>query len=136
MIIIMRFGENNVLCPKYIDIYEFGGVWGDVHITPYIFCLLFTNMEKVEEHDLYLNQIIHYFYLKKNRMMNNKNLTKRGAQAARLLFLYEVSIVLIDFIAMLITPGIFLMQIVTTKMYLIHFYCKNKIKCIFSKVGF
>ena len=28
MIIIMRFGENNVLCPKYIDIYKFGGVWG------------------------------------------------------------------------------------------------------------
>ena len=30
MIIIMRFGENNVLCPKYIDIlvYEFQGVQG------------------------------------------------------------------------------------------------------------
>ena len=26
MIIIMRFGENNVLCPKYIDIYKFCGV--------------------------------------------------------------------------------------------------------------
>ena len=25
VIIIMRFGENNVLCPKYIYIYEFGG---------------------------------------------------------------------------------------------------------------
>ena len=24
----MRFDENNVLCPKYIDKYEFGGVWG------------------------------------------------------------------------------------------------------------
>ena len=24
----MRFGENNVVCPKYIDIYEFWGVWG------------------------------------------------------------------------------------------------------------
>ena len=28
MIIIMRFGGNNVLCPKYIDIYEFMGVQG------------------------------------------------------------------------------------------------------------
>ena len=28
MKIIMRFGENNVLGPKYIDIYEFWGVWG------------------------------------------------------------------------------------------------------------
>ena len=28
MIIIMRFGENNVLFPKYINIYEFWGVRG------------------------------------------------------------------------------------------------------------
>ena len=28
MIIILRFGENNVLCSKYINIYEFWGVWG------------------------------------------------------------------------------------------------------------
>ena len=28
VIIIMRFGENNVLCPKYIDICEFEGVQG------------------------------------------------------------------------------------------------------------
>ena len=27
-IIIMRFGEDNVLGPKYIDIYEFRGVQG------------------------------------------------------------------------------------------------------------
>ena len=26
VIIIMRFGENNVLCPKHTNIYEFGGV--------------------------------------------------------------------------------------------------------------
>ena len=37
MIIIMRFGENNVLCPKYIDIYEFWGVWGDILGPPYVF---------------------------------------------------------------------------------------------------
>ena len=30
MIIIMIFGEN-VLCPKYIDIYEFWGVLMKVH---------------------------------------------------------------------------------------------------------
>ena len=28
MIIIMRFGEINVLCPKYIEIYEFWEVQG------------------------------------------------------------------------------------------------------------
>ena len=50
----MRFGENIVLCPKYIYIYEFGGgEQGDVHIPLYIFCLLFKKTEKVQEHDLY-----------------------------------------------------------------------------------
>ena len=50
----MRFGENIVLGPKYIDIYEFrGGTEGDVHGPLYIFCLLFKKTEKVQEHDLY-----------------------------------------------------------------------------------
>ena len=45
MIIIMRFSEN-VLHPKYIDIYEFWGVEGihypvDIHGPLYIFCSLF-----------------------------------------------------------------------------------------------
>ena len=61
--------------------------------------------------------------------MNNKNFAKRAPQGAPLLFLYEVSIVvLIDFIAILLTPGIFLMQIVITNntfVYLIHFHGKN-----------
>ena len=38
-----------------------------------------------------------------------------GPQGAQLLFLYEVSIVvLIDFIAILLTSGIFLIQIINT----------------------
>ena len=50
----MKFGENNVLCPKYINIYEFRRVrWRDVHIPPYIICLLLKKTEKVQEHDLY-----------------------------------------------------------------------------------
>ena len=57
--------------------------------------------------------------------MNNKNFRKSGHQGDPLLFLYEVSIVvLIDFIAILLTPGIFLIQIVNTNntnVYLIHF---------------
>ena len=53
MIIIMRFGENNVLCPKYNDIYEFGGVWEGMYIFHRIFFLLLKKMEKVQEHDLY-----------------------------------------------------------------------------------
>ena len=57
-----------------------------------------------------------------------------------LLFLYKVSIeVLIDFIAILLTPGVFLIQIVNTNntnMYLIHFPRKNIIKMYFPKVEF
>ena len=42
-------------------------------------------------------------------------------------------VVLIDFIAILLTPGIFLLQIVNTNMYLIHFHSKNNIKMHFPK---
>ena len=60
-----------------------------------------------------------------------------GPQQARVLFLYKVSIVvLIDFIAILRTPGIFLIQIVNTNntnVYLIHFHSKNNIQMRFSK---
>ena len=55
----MRFGKN-VLCPKYNNIYEYC----NIHGPPYIFCLLFKKTEKVLEHDLYLNQILHHFGLK------------------------------------------------------------------------
>ena len=66
--------------------------------------------------------------------MDNKNFTKRGPQGGLLLFLYEVSIlVLIDFIAILLTPGIFLIKIVYTNMYLIQFHSKNIIKMSFPK---
>ena len=51
-----------------------------------------------------------------------------------LIIIYEVSIVvLIDFIAILLTPGIFLIQIVNTNMYLIRFYSKNNIKMYFPE---
>ena len=32
---------------------NFSGYGGDVHIPPFIFCLLFKKMENVREHDLY-----------------------------------------------------------------------------------
>ena len=64
---------------------------------PYIFCLLFIKTEKVQEHDLYLNQILHYFDFKKNPRINNKYFAKRGTHGAMLPFLSKVSIaVLID----------------------------------------
>ena len=68
--------------------------------------------------------------------MNKKKFTKRQPQSP-VLFLYEVSIVvLIGFIAILLTPGIFLIQIVNTNMYLIHFHRKNNIQMCFPKVEF
>ena len=54
---------------------------------------------------------------------------QKGTPEAPLLFLYEVStVVLIDFIAILLTLGIFLIQMVNTNntnMYLIQFHSKN-----------
>ena len=65
--------------------------------------------------------------------MNNKNVMKRGPLGAPLLFLYEVSIVvLIDFIAIVLTPGIFLMLICILFIFIV----KIILKCIFPKVGF
>ena len=64
--------------------------------------------------------------------MNNKKSMKRGQ--APILFLFKLNIViLIDFIAILLTPGIFLIQIVNRNIYLIHFYIKNNIKMHFPK---
>ena len=67
--------------------------------------------------------------------MNNKNFTKKGPKGAPLPFLYEASmVVLIDFIAILLTPGIFLVQIIyinNTNMYVIRIYSKNMMKINF-----
>ena len=63
MIIIMIFGEDNVLCTKYIDIYEFQGVWGRHTYSTIHFFFIIQKNGKVKEHDLYLNQILHHFHL-------------------------------------------------------------------------
>ena len=119
---------------RNFDIDELRGVRGP----PYIFCLLLKKTKKAQKHDLYLNQILHHFYL--NHFFLRwiiKKLRNGGPQGAPLVFFDEVSIVvLIDFIAILLTPGIFLIQVVNTNntnMYLIHFYNKNNIKIRFPK---
>ena len=130
MIIIMRFGKN-VLCPKYIDICEFrrvrvGRTWSAAH-----FLFIIQKSGKVQEHDLYL--IKFYIILIFFSGMNNKNFSKKGASGGP----NKLSVVvLIDFIAILLTPGIFLIQIVNTNIYLIqliHFYNTNNIKMYFPK---
>ena len=124
-IIIMRFDENNVYVQN-ISIYMFrGGTWGTYMVHRTFFDYYSKNGKSTRT-----------FFPR----MNNKHFTKRGLQGALLLFLYEVSIVvLVDFIAILLAPGIFLIQIVNTNntnMYLIHFHSKNIIKMRFPKVGF
>ena len=45
----MRFGEN-ILCPKYIDIYEFGGVWRErTWSTVHFLFIIKKKTEKVQE---------------------------------------------------------------------------------------
>ena len=124
------------MCLKYIDKSEFRGDGGDAHGPLYIFCLLLKKWKKYKSMTFKSNSTSFWFkdfFLR----INNKNFTKRGPQGAPLLFGYKVSIVvLIDFIAILLTPGIFLIQIVNTNntnMYLIHFYTKNNIQMSFLK---
>ena len=69
--------------------------------------------------------------------MNNKNVTIWGPKRAPLLICYELSIVvLIDSIAILQTPVIFLIQIITNSMYLLHFCNKNIKNASSQKLGF
>ena len=105
---------------------NFGGYGGRTYSTLY-FLFIIKKTQKVQEYDLYLNRILHNFDLTNlSPRMNNKYFTKRLPQGAPLLFLYDVSIVvLIDLIAILLTPGIFLIQIVNTNntnVHLIHFH--------------
>ena len=55
MIIIMRFGEKNVLCSKYINIYiyEFWGAWEGCTYSIVHFLFIIQKIEKVQEHGLY-----------------------------------------------------------------------------------
>ena len=91
----------------YWHIWIFWGVrGGDVHIPPYIFCLLFKKIDKVQQHDLYLNKILHYIIIliKKNNENNGPTPISLGSE-------YSSS----NWgIAILLTPGIFLIQIVNT----------------------
>ena len=72
--------------------------------------------------------------------MNNKKIKKRrpkGPQGAPLPFKKKVIIVVLtDIMAILLTPGINLIQSFNTNMYLNHFYVKKILKCIFPKVTF
>ena len=61
----MRFGENNVLGPKYINIYEFWRVGDGTNMVHHTFFVYYLCTKKVQEHDLYINQILYHFDSKK-----------------------------------------------------------------------
>ena len=130
MIIIMRFRENNVLCPKYIDIYEFQGVWrGRTYSTVHFLFIIKKNVKSTRAWAILKSDYTSFWFNKFFPRMNNKNFTKRGPKGAPLLFLYKVSIVvLINFIAILNSMHLF-----NTNMYLIDFNSKNSIKMHFPQ---
>ena len=102
LLIDSRYGENNVLCPN---------------IPPCIFCLLLENRKSTRAWPILKSNSTSLWFNFFFPRMNNKNFMKRGL-GAPLLFLYKVSIiVLIDFIAILLTPGIFLIQIINTNVF-------------------
>ena len=47
VIIIIRFGEKNVLGTIYIDIYQFGGWVGEVHSPPHIILFIIHKNGKI-----------------------------------------------------------------------------------------
>ena len=71
----MRFGKNNVL---YLICMNFGGYKGPYMVHRTFFVYYKKKTEKVQEHDLYLNKILHHFELIYFSRMNNKILRKGG----------------------------------------------------------
>ena len=119
-----------------IYIYQFRGFVRGLHGPPYIFFIILKNGKSTIAWPIIKSNSTSFHFKKKFPRKNNKNFRKRGPQQAPLLILYEVSIVvLIDFKAILLTPGIFLIQIVNANMYLIYFRSKNNIKMHFPKLG-
>ena len=111
---------------------NFEGYGEDVQIPPYIFCLLFKKTEKVQEYDLYLNQIVHHFdsifvllwwiiILQKGGSRGPSAISLRSEYSSSNWFHCN-------------TPGYrHLFNTNNTNMYLIHFHSKNIIKTSFPK---
>ena len=59
------FIHISFFCKMYNKEKLFTAVWSPWHGPPYIFLLFFIKMEKVQEHDLYLNLVLHHFDLQK-----------------------------------------------------------------------
>ena len=128
----MRFGENNVFLVQNISIYmNFGGTGECTYSTVHFLFIIQKNGKSTREWPILKSNSASFWFKTFFPRINNKKLMKRGPP---LLFLYTVSIVvLIDFIAILLTPGIFLTQIVNTNVHLIHFHSNSHIQMHFPK---
>ena len=119
-----------------ISIYmNFGGYRGGTYSTVHFLFIIQKNGKSTRAWPILKSNYTSFWFFFPR--MNSKNVKNRGPQGAPLLFLYEVSIVvLIYFIEIILTSGIFLIQIVDTNnanMYLIRFHSKNIIKMNFPK---
>ena len=139
----MRFGETDVLCPKYKIFIKYknmsfcGARGGCICSTIHFLFIIQKNWKSTRAWPILKSNSTWFWFKTFFPRLNNKKIMKGAPQGDPLLFLYKVSIVvLIDFIAILLTPRIFLIQIVNTNMYLIHFHTKNIIKMCFLKVVF
>ena len=103
--------------------------WAQTYSTVHFLFIIKQNWKNTRAWPILKSSSISFWFKNLFPSMNNKNFTERWPQRAPLPFLYKVSIVvLIDFIAILLTPGIFLIQIVNTNMYFRHLYSKKYIK--------
>ena len=106
--------------------------WSTIHLL----FIIHKNEKSTKARPILKSNSTSFLCLEKFPRMNNKKFRKWGPKGSPLLFLYKVSIaVVIDFIAILLTPDIFLIQIVNTNsnMCLIHFHSKNNIKMCFPQ---
>ena len=121
---------------RYIYINLGGYRGGCTYFTTHFFFIIQKNWKSTRAWPILKSNSTAFWFQNYIPRINNKNFRKRGPQGAPLLFIYEVSIVvLIDFIAILLPPGIFLIQIVYTNMYFkFIFIVKISLKCVFPKV--
>ena len=123
----MRFGKNNVLCN--ISIYmNFRGVWWGCTWSTILFLFIIKKMEKVQEHDLNLNQILHHFDL--NIFFLGLIIIFLWKWGPRSPFSLRSEYSSSNWFHSS-TPNS--MHLFNTNMYLIHFHSKNIIKMHFPK---
>ena len=132
----MRFGEKMLYVQNTSKYMHFRGDWGGRRGSPiHLLFIIQKNGKSTSAWPILKSNSTLFSFRTIFPRMNNKNFTERGAKGAPLPFLYKASmVVLIDFIAILLTPGIVLIQIINinnTNMYVIRIYSENMMKIHF-----